>query len=374
MKNTTDRLVVLEGMRGLAALIVVVYHSILAFHPAFVGRYIDDPSVSIAGTPLFSFINGTAAVAFFFTLSGFVLVYRAIDNQNVAPINRNLMRRWPRLAMPVVAVTVTSWLLFQFNAYSYVEAGNISQSGWLRDFGSSPAIPIDKPLSDAAMEGLFFTFFRGDYNYVTALWTMHYEFIGSFIVFGLAYFIIAVKADRALSLYAIGVVTVLASIISPWYLCFTLGVVIALFQRNVKENPPFKAFAIIASIYLMGYFNPIGWYWYLGGVHHVYVYAVASTLLIWAFLPSRVDGWLARLFAMLGELSFPIYLAHMLVITSVGSWLFVRSHEMGWHSVLIAVSVTVLLSIVASIPLIYLNRFWLKAMGSIGRSRRKANA
>ncbi len=373
MNAHNNRLVILEGMRGIAALIVVVYHSILAFYPGFFGRFTEDASNSIVGNPLFAFLNGTAAVAFFFTLSGFVLVYRAIDNQDVAPINRNLMRRWPRLAMPVVAVTVTSWLMFQFNAYNYMEAADISQSGWLRDFGSSPAIPTDKPLSNAVMEGLFFTFFRGDYNYVTALWTMHYEFIGSFIVFGLAYFIIAVKRDRLLSLYAVGVVTVLASIISPWYLCFTLGVVIALFQRQVKSNLPFKAFAILAAIYMMGYFNPIGWYGYLAGLHHVYVYAVASTLLIWAFLPSRVDGWLAKLFIMLGELSFPIYLAHMLVITSVGSWIYVRVHEAGGHSVLIAVSATLLLSVIASIPIIYLNRFWLKAMGSIGRSRQKAN-
>ncbi|NYD84446.1 acyltransferase family protein [Brucella intermedia] len=128
-------------MRGLAALIVVTYHSILAFYPALFGRFVDDQSVSIVGTSWFSFVNGTAAVAFFFTLSGFVLVYRAIDQRDVMPINRNLLRRWPRLAMPVVIVTITSWLLFQLNAYSYVAAAEIFQSDWLRDFGSSPAIP-----------------------------------------------------------------------------------------------------------------------------------------------------------------------------------------------------------------------------------------
>ncbi|MBJ6134992.1 acyltransferase [Ochrobactrum sp. Q0168] len=374
MHKSTDRLVILEGMRGLAALIVVVYHSILAFHPAVVGRYIDDPAVSVAGTPLFSFINGTAAVAFFFTLSGFVLVYRAVDDQDVASINRNLMRRWPRLAMPVVVITITSWALFYFDAYSYGAAAEISKSGWLNGFGGSPVLPLGKPVSDAVSEGLFFTFFRGDYNYNTALWTMHFEFIGSFIVFGLAYFIIAVKADRGLSLYAIGVVTVLASIISPWYLCFTLGVVIALFQRDVKSSLPFKAFAILAAIYMMGYFNPIGWYWYLDGIDRVFIYAAASMLLIVAFLQSSVEGWIAKLFAILGELSFPIYLAHMLVITSVGSWIYVRVHEAGGRSAIAAVSASLLLSVVASIPLIYLNRFWLRAMGSVGRSRRIADA
>jgi peptidoglycan/LPS O-acetylase OafA/YrhL len=366
MHKSTNRLVILEGMRGIAALIVVIYHSILAFYPALFGRFIEDPSVSIVGTPWFSFINGTAAVAFFFTLSGFVLVYRAIDKRDVMPINRNLVRRWPRLAMPVVVVTVISWLLFQLNAYSYVAAAEISQSGWLHDFGSSPAIPIDKPLSNAVLEGIFFTFFRGDYNYVTTLWTMHYEFIGSFIVFGLAYFIIAVKVNPYVSLYTIGIVTLVATIISPWYLCFTLGVVIALFHNEMKEHIFFKLGALIAASYLMGYIKPIGWYAWLEGINlnSVIVYALASTLLICAFLPCRVNGWVAKFFIILGELSFPIYLTHMLILTSVGSWIYVHVHEAGGNYVAISMISSVMLSAAASAPLIYLNRLWLKVMSS----------
>ncbi|WP_415280192.1 acyltransferase family protein [Brucella sp. BZ] len=365
MRETTNKLVILEGMRGLAALIVVTYHSILAFYPALFGRFVDDQSVSIVGTPWFSFVNGTAAVAFFFTLSGFVLVYRAIDQRDVMPINRNLLRRWPRLAMPVVIVTITSWLLFQLNAYSYVAAAEISQSGWLRDFGSSPAIPIDKSLSNAVMEGMFFTFFRGDYNYVTALWTMHFEFVGSFIVFGLTYFIIAVKVDRYMSLHTIGIVTLLASIISPWYLCFTLGVVIALFQNEMKENILLKIGALIAASYLMGYIKPIGWYVWLEGINYIIVYALASALLICAFLPCHINGWMAGIFALLGELSFPIYLTHMLVLTSVGSWIYVHAYEAGGNYVAISIISSVTLSAAASVPLIYLNRVWLRIMREV---------
>jgi peptidoglycan/LPS O-acetylase OafA/YrhL len=54
----------LEAMRGVAAIIVTLYHFSEAFvHQAF---------PLLLGTPGFVLINGDAAVVFFFALSGYV--------------------------------------------------------------------------------------------------------------------------------------------------------------------------------------------------------------------------------------------------------------------------------------------------------------
>jgi hypothetical protein len=52
----------LEAIRGVAALVVVVWHTCLGFFPQFISSW--------QATPLFVFMNGNAAVQLFFVLSG----------------------------------------------------------------------------------------------------------------------------------------------------------------------------------------------------------------------------------------------------------------------------------------------------------------
>lgn len=69
----------LEGLRGVAAVVVALYHFLLAFYAiAFFGpaagsvqnmRFEDN----LYGNPIMVFLSGTFAVGIFFVLSGFVL-------------------------------------------------------------------------------------------------------------------------------------------------------------------------------------------------------------------------------------------------------------------------------------------------------------
>jgi len=64
------RKVSLETMRGIAALSVVCWHSMLGFLPALSGTvaaFKGQPS--LVGSPLYGLINGSAAVALFFVSS-----------------------------------------------------------------------------------------------------------------------------------------------------------------------------------------------------------------------------------------------------------------------------------------------------------------
>ena len=78
MKETgTQRFMALEGLRALAAIVVVLFHALYMFYPMAIEgvapvqhqRFEDN----LFGNPLFGFISGGLAVSIFFALSGFVL-------------------------------------------------------------------------------------------------------------------------------------------------------------------------------------------------------------------------------------------------------------------------------------------------------------
>lgn len=72
--------VALEGLRGLASITVLIWHIILGFYPELLGDYGGAVSGSgIRGHFWFGLVYGSAAVALFFVLSGYVLTLKFFD-------------------------------------------------------------------------------------------------------------------------------------------------------------------------------------------------------------------------------------------------------------------------------------------------------
>ena len=142
MPNQSSRLTTLEGLRGLASLVVVIWHSFLGFSPERTGIFDKFSAAdSFSGSLLFVFMNGTGAVVFFFVLSGFVLPRSGLVGSDKSLIARAAVRRYPRLMMPVLLAVMFSYLFFRFNLYSYIDASKISGSPWLEKF----AYAYDEP-------------------------------------------------------------------------------------------------------------------------------------------------------------------------------------------------------------------------------------
>ena len=97
-------------MRGLAALIVFTYHIALAFKSPVLQQW--------SGSPLYVLVNADAAITFFFVLSAYVLTIRALQRADLRAILLGAIKRWPRLAGPVLLVVLFSWLLWQSSASS----------------------------------------------------------------------------------------------------------------------------------------------------------------------------------------------------------------------------------------------------------------
>src|ERR1700741_4157400 len=101
------RLHQLDGLRGIAALTVVVFHYLSAFVPALTPDQTKNPHW-LSDTPLAVTFNGPFAVVVFFVLSGFVVSKAALGQ---GPLPLTIALRYLRLTIPMLVSVLLAWLL-----------------------------------------------------------------------------------------------------------------------------------------------------------------------------------------------------------------------------------------------------------------------
>jgi peptidoglycan/LPS O-acetylase OafA/YrhL len=373
----SERDLSLEALRGLAAIVVVLWHTILAFFPNRVLPSTYGPMKPIFREAWFGLVHGSAAVTFFFVLSGFVLTRACFITNDGSIVRRGAIKRWPRLAGPATAATLISWGLYALGFYHFEEAGRIVGSPWLTTFASTHTPSFVPQMWTALSEGAFYTFFRGDHAYDQSLWTMRYEFIGSFVAYGLVLLLLPVhRSHRLLTAGLVAVTAMTCHFVSPYFVAFPAGVALAAFLP--RERMSFPAWAsillMIAGLYMWGYtagargiFHPIRNL--LGvGTSPIYSHMLGSVLLIIGVETSaRLRRALSGRWAVIiGELSFPIYLIHLPVIASLGSIVLIlaASSVSPPYANILAAAVTIVGSVVCAIPLAWFNRWWTKVVNT----------
>lgn len=376
----SKKLVPLEGQRGVAAIIVVVHHFILAFHPSVSGILPDTRTTSsLAGSPLFALINGYGAVIFFFTLSGFVLSWGYFHNPRPQKLLWDALKRWPRLAGPVVITCIASAILFQTGSYFYRDAGIISGSYWMQTFGYSPFHETVPSLATSIWQGVT-TFLSGQTSMNTSLWTMVYEYYGSLIVFALCPLMMKlnsrllfplVLALVALSTIPGGYPSPIANLGLTFVAPFLVGMSVSfLYSRPYLLRFSFgtSAALIAFGLYLLSYYEPLDYYFWASPIANLspqaassVIYSVgAGAVICGTICNDRVfrsmDNAIMR---SLGRLSFPLYLVHMLVLGSASSWLYLNAIPAG-GVLLFAATFSICLAL--AIPFAFFDEWWVKAV------------
>lgn len=377
--RTGGKLVPLEGLRGIAAAIVVLYHLDLGFTEKGVGKV---PHGHGVWDTLIQFglglLNGGAAVAVFFVLSGFILSLPFAKDRRVSRVLVAMLKRWPRLAMLTTIACLFAWALIVLSQDYYKQAAAAIGAGWMATHGNAPLDARHITLWKAAKEGLFDAFVSGTMHFDSPLWTMRIELFGSFAIFLAAPLLFAVRSWPLRLALVGGLMVAVGGTYPVTYLTdFLTGTILAMLfaeDRLPRLNNWQAAGLALLGLYLFSFtyeqklliHAPIKAVIPHGDTSHL-VWDVGAVLIILVLLGNPVvRRWFSKGWAVwLGLLSFPIYLLHGPIMLSAGAASFV--HGVGWlglaGSAAMAAAVSVALTLLCALPLVWVDKAWTGILG-----------
>lgn len=352
MLKNIERIGYLDGLRGLAAFSVYLFHFVAAFLPFI---YFKDISLIhfnveklVVGTPLYYLIDGGVMVSIFFVLSGFVLAKVSNNFKDIEDLIPLLLKRYLRLGIPVLVLTLLIFLLFSNGYFHNLEASIITLSkGWLGAFYSF--IPA---LDSALFQGTVGALFLNQSSYNPVLWTIYFELLGSILVIS---FVVLLKKFRFLKVLILIVISLLL-----WgspLLGFILGMLLYeykyIYLRSISKLT--KTIVLLVTIIVWDFtIDGKVTQFFAGKLNfhsnpeniQFFVYSlIASGIIMFVLYSDLIQKLLSRkLFQFLGKISYSFYLLHILIIVSFGSRIFVYLYSYFKGNYAYALTITFILS------------------------------
>jgi exopolysaccharide production protein ExoZ len=340
-----ERLLGIQLARGIAALVVTIYHA---------GRMLALPQY-LGGDPLGSFFGfWHAGVDFFFVLSGFIiyLVHHG-DLGQPAALKRYAWRRVTRI-YPIYWVVCAIILMLDAakpGGAELPEAGYLVRSLLLVPQGPEPLLGV--------------------------AWTLEHE-VTFYVVFGLAILSrrlgIAVFAGwMALVVYGLAVPlgpVLLKFLASPYHLDFLMGAVTAYITLHRPVRYPLSLVGIGLAGFLAAGLAENGGVFALAGPVSQVCFGLSASLIILGLAVAEHQGRLrfgtAGAFA--GAASYTLYLVHTIVIGLTARVLMIAGLVHGLHGALALVATVLGAVVAAGLIHQFVERPLNQALASVGRT------
>ncbi len=335
----------LEGLRGLAAVIVVFTHIQHFFFPEIneqiktVTANLNVPLSTMASAFFKAFFNGIFSVWVFWVISGFVLSYRYfLFSQQGCNTYQYLfvavVKRYFRLAIPVLLSVLIALILIKMDLISHkalaqhyltVHPNWHKYIQWLSDFYSFKP-DFFNALKSAVWES--FILYDRATTYNPVLWTIEKEFVGSLFLY--AFLAVLYWTGNKKWLW-IATLLFLTLTHLHWITAFLLGAAICNNYCLLKNEEPATLFTTCKQrfVFLNKSFVSIIcvlWLWLLVGLTNNYAVvnlAIATALVFLALILAPFKRILStRPLQFLGKISFGLYLGHFLLIASFSSSLY----------------------------------------------------
>lgn len=354
----------LDGIRGIAAVIVIFSHALFWYYPAMhlgvrtKGRPLD--GIEWFDSPFSFFYRGGFSVSMFFILSGLVLTYSISRHTDVLDsIRKASVKRYIRLGVPVAASVLIGCTLMKLGVY---EAPNVSPIPVL----STPYL-FNATWGGAIRDAIYGALALGDSRYNYVLWTIQIELIGSFAIFAafalfgsnaLAYRIFCIAAFLALSAST--------NKTAMYTSLFFLGSMLITFRFNEEKISTTRTaiclFGLLIGLYLAGFHSASASYAFLGNMTHS-LSAITGYQPSWLLIMPAFGGLIILLSVLnaqrtfnildstpmkwLGKLSFSLYLLHTFILVVVAQF-FTKHFGMSFAAMALTLITTIILTLCAS--------------------------
>lgn len=347
--NVADKshYLILDGLRGVAALMVVLFHVCEAYSPDH---------------PLTQLINhGYLAVDFFFLLSGFVIAYAYDDRWSTLSVGGFFKRRLIRLQPMVIMGMTIGALFFPFqagNAFPLIEATPAWKVFLVMLVGYT-LLPLPPSMDIRGWSEM--------HPLDGPAWSLFFEYLAN-ILYALGL--------RKLSNRLLGLLTLCAAVfliqlalfgrrgdlIGGWAIepeqvhigfarmLFPFLAGMLLMRLGKRVSVP-NAFALCSMLLIVALSLPR-----LGGADHRWLNGMYDSLCVIAIFPlivamgaggSLAASWPTRIAKWLGDISYPLYITHYALIYTYTEWV-------GRHTASVAYTMGVgALVFVASVALAY---------------------
>ena len=333
--DTKPHYALLDGLRGVAALLVVVYHIFEGF--AFA------ETTNGEGSGLITTLNhGHIAVDFFFMLSGFVISYAYDDRWQRMSLGAFLKRRLIRLHPMIIMGAI-------IGAISFLIGGSQQWSGATTPFGWTMAAMLLCMLMVPATPGASYDV-RGNgemFSLNGPQWSLFFEYVGN-----LLYAIVI----RRLSTKALTALCIVLGTLHAWIFSFNLsgydsvGIGWTIDTINFWSGLVRMLFPFTLGMLLAQNFHPRkikGAFWIcsamllavfsapyiasevsisLNSLYEVACITLVFPLIVWLGACGSAEGTTEKISGLLGDLSYPLYIVHYPLMYLFYSWLIDRHY------------------------------------------------
>jgi len=357
LKNS-NKLLSLEGLRGVASFIVLLSHIQLIF---FID--IDDKLLNYYTGKFPYFItqglnyifralhDGNFSVWLFWVMSGFVLSIGYFKKKEISQTKSYILassiKRYFRLVIPVFLSVMFAYFLLTNDMMTNKYLSEKLENPWLNTFYT-----FDASFYNAIKSSLYDTFFNFDRlsSYNTVLWTMEKEFYGSLFIFALLSIVGYTKIRYIIYPF---VTIILYTLNIHWLNSFIFGMILCDLYINTQiyhsttkllQKRFINLLIIIIFLVLIGMQN------YYGIFHLI----LATLLVFFIISSSNMNKFFSsKILVSLGKISFSLYLIHLPILCSITGMLYKFFEKIYSHNITIIISsiLTIVISLLLAILL-----------------------
>lgn len=335
--QTKQHFAVLDGLRGIAAIAVVIFH--------FMEMIFSDYSKNFIG-------HGFLAVDFFFCLSGFVIGYAYDDRIARLGIKEFCKSRLIRLHPLVLLGAVLGLITFLFDPFGgHPELYSVGKI-LLLFLASVLLIPL--PI----MEDRYFNLFGLN----APAWSLFWEYIANILY---AWVLYRIKRSYHILLMLLSAVAVCYVIVhsgsimggwggsSFWDGCarvsysFLAGLLIYRSRWIIPNKLGFAGLSLLLAVPFLMPFSP--WNWITESIAVLLYFP----LLIALGAGTTISPFQKKLCVFSGNISYPLYMTHYAFIWMFGNYYNAYKPSMGRVALIITVSVALLLAFAYLVMMVY---------------------